>query len=740
MAKSNFIVRGGADFSGIKKELQKTQSQFASFQNSISKSVKMIGTLLGGLAVGKLVKDSTQVAMSVESAMDNISRNMGTASKSFSNWVETQSKALGMAKADAYSYGSTFSNLLSSFTAGAQDTASQTQELMKAAAIIASKTGRTYDDVANRIRSGMLGSTEAIGDLGVYVNVSMLESTKAFRKFAGDKSWAQLDYQTQQQIRLAAILEQTYDRYGDTLADTTQTKQAQFIASLKNIRLALGQAFLSVYNVVLPALTAMADAIGNVANIVSQFTQALFGMSDTAQTKATQKQTTAITDLGDATEKAGKQVKGALAGFDEITRIGGADSATEIGVTDAGISPMAVEPAVEPLAIPEPDTSWMDKISAKVEAFKKTLNFSGLQQSWANLKAALTPLSGNIGAGLQWFMDNVLAPLSTWTINELVPAFLNVLTGAIDALNSVIEVLQPLGQWLWDNFLAPIAEWTGGVIVDVLDGIAKGLTAVSDWISNNQPLVESIAIVIGSFAAAWGLVNIAIKLWNIIGVIATGITSAFGAAVAFLTSPIGIVTVAIGALIAIVVLLAKNWDKVKEAAGKVWDWIKGVWNGAADWLNTKVIQPIAKFFAGLWDGVKSGFIAFINFIIRGINKMIEGFLTPINILIKGWNASVGKVAGKISEIQISIPEIPKLASGGIAYGPSVVQVAEYVGARSNPEVIAPLDRLRDMIANIAGGDINLTANILLDDGTIVGRTTQRITRQNRLAGASLLGV
>ena len=72
----------------------------------------------------------------------------------------------------------------------------------------------------------------------------MLESTEAFKKFANGKSWAQLDFKVQQQIRLAAILEQAYDRYGDTLADTTQTKQARFIASLENIKLNLGQAFL----------------------------------------------------------------------------------------------------------------------------------------------------------------------------------------------------------------------------------------------------------------------------------------------------------------------------------------------------------------------------------------------------------------------------------------------------------------------------------------------------------------
>lgn len=659
--------------------------------------------------------------MAVESAIDNIGRNMGENSQAFSEWINTQSKSLAMAKADAYSYGSTFSNLLSSFTSSAKETADQTQELMKAAAIIASKTGRTYDDVSNRIRSGMLGSTEAIEDLGVYTNISMIESTNAFKKFAGDKSWAQLDFQVQQQIRLAAILEQTYDRYGDTLADTTQTRHARFIASLNNIKLSLGNAFMSIYNAVLPALNALASQIEFITSKFSAFTQALFGKP--ADVKGTQKQADAIESVGDAAEKAGKQAKGALAGFDEINKVSGAD--------DGGVAGIVATPNVSEAA--EPDTS-------QIEKFKKAFDFSEIRKSLSSLKTALTPLSENVGAGLKWLWDNVLVPYGSWTINEAAPVFLNLMSGAIGMLNSVISSLKPLGDWLWNSFLKPIASWTGGIITNALDNIAKGLKAISGWIKKNQSVVEVIAVVIGSFAAAWGLVNAAITIWNVVGAIAAGVTTAFGAAVAFLTSPIGLVVIAIGALIAIVVLLVKNWDKVKAAGGKAWDWIKGIWNGAANWMNNKVIKPIGKFFSGLWDGIKAGFVGFINFVIRGINKMIKNFLTPVNLLIKGWNATVGKVTAKIPEIKVAIPEIPKLASGGIISGRSIVEVGEYANARSNPEIISPLDKLKEMIADVAGGDIYLTTSVVLDDGTLVGSAKQKIARGNRLVGKPIMGV
>lgn len=77
-------------------------------------------------------------------------------------------------------------------------------------------------------------------------------------------------------------------------------------------------------------------------------------------------------------------------------------------------------------------------------------------------------------------------------------------------------------------------------------------------------MVETIAIIIGSVASAWWLVNATVTAWNVISGVAAAVTTAFGAAMAFLTSPIFLIALAIGAVIAIVILLIKHWDWVKE--------------------------------------------------------------------------------------------------------------------------------------------------------------------------------
>lgn len=50
--------------------------------------------------------------------------------------------------------------------------------------------------------------------------------------------------------------------------------------------------------------------------------------------------------------------------------------------------------------------------------------------------------------------------------------------------------------------------------------------------------------------------------------------------------------------------------------------------------------------------------------------------------------------------------IPALANGGIASGPTLAVVGEYAGASGNPEVIAPLDKLRGMLAEPGGIDFS----------------------------------
>src|SRR5699024_6423788 len=127
----------------------------------------------------------------------------------------------------------------------------------------------------------------------------------------------------------------------------------------------------------------------------------------------------------------------------------------------------------------------------------------------------------------------LLVPLAQWTIEDVIPAFLDIFSGALNVLNSAIEDIQPLLDWLWENILKPIATWTGGVITSVLEGIGDAL----NWISQNEiamTILESLAIAIGLVVAAIGGYNAAMAICNVV-------TGAFSGLLTVLTSPITLV-------------------------------------------------------------------------------------------------------------------------------------------------------------------------------------------------------
>ncbi len=62
--------------------------------------------------------------------------------------------------------------------------------------------------------------------------------------------------------------------------------------------------------------------------------------------------------------------------------------------------------------------------------------------------------------------------------------------------------------------------------------------------------------------------------------------------------------------------------------------------------------------------------------------------------IVGWIAAGAAIAAVIA----SFAQLPKFAEGGIAYGPTLGLFGEYSGASNNPEVVAPLNKLKELIA------------------------------------------
>lgn len=207
-----------------------------------------------------------QTAAKQEAAMQQVDKIYGDAAGTIKNFAENTAISFNMSTTEAYKYAQVYGNLIQSITDDEEENALYTQQLLQASSIIASATGRTMEDVMDRIRSGLLGNTEAIEDLGVNVNVAMLESTDSFKKFAGDKSWKQLDFQTQQQIRLFAILEQTTKKYGKEVNKNTASDIQRLTAKFKNLTGELSKKLLPVAEDLIDEADKFLDRLGDLTD------------------------------------------------------------------------------------------------------------------------------------------------------------------------------------------------------------------------------------------------------------------------------------------------------------------------------------------------------------------------------------------------------------------------------------------------------------------------------------------
>ena len=105
---------------------------------------------------------------------------------------------------------------------------------------------------------------------------------------------------------------------------------------------------------------------------------------------------------------------------------------------------------------------------------------------------------------------------------------------------------------------------------------------------------------------------------------------------------------------------------------------------------------------GIFDETTGKWMNYVGSMLESISKLIPALMavTSANSAnsaaqtpVIGWLQVPAAIAATVA----AFANIPKFADGGIAYGPTMGLFGEYAGASNNPEVVAPLDKLRSMI-------------------------------------------
>lgn len=324
-------------------------------------------------------------------------------------------------------------------------------------------------------------------------------------------------------------------------------------------------------------------------------------------------------------------------------------------------------------------TDSMDGLTAAYDMFGKSGDqiYAAVQNgtlSFTDLGTAAVDSSGSVQSAFEAMLDPT--DQATVTMNELK------LAGS-DVGNTLAEIAVPALQTVAD--------------------VVKDLKAKWDELSpSQQQNIVKFALV----AAAVGpvIAGIGTVITTIGSVISIGgtLVSGIGTVVAVLGGPL---TIAIGAAIAAGVLIAKNWDTIKEGAVNLWNTIKEKFDAIKKSI-TDAFDGAKKTVTDTWDSIKKT-------VSDGIEK-IKG-LVNFKWELPKLKMPHFSITGSFSLNPPSVPHLDiewyakAMQNGVILRSPTIFGAANgnlLGGGEAGPEVVVGASSLFDMIRGAVASTTN----------------------------------
>lgn len=404
--------------------------------------------------------------------------------------------------------------------------------------------------------------------------------------------------------------------------------------------------------------------------------------------------------------------------------------------------------------------SGLSAIIDSAYAFVTTFDFSGFGSGLGDSVNAFF-------AGIDWSK-------AAETLSGAITGLFDTVIGFIETVDWVAigkDIFTFIANIDWGGILGRVARLIGDIIGTcwrlTLSGVKAAIKGIKEYFT--KKIEEAGGSVIGglwkgikdAFGNAWEWIKV-----NIFQPFLDGFKKCFG-----IHSP-STVMAEMGDYIiqGLYNAVSSGIEKVKKIFRKILNTIKDVFTGIGGWFkqtftevftNVKaVLQSIISFitsvFAGnwssawnsikkafqsVWDGMVTVVKIPINLIISAINKMTGAVESAVNSIIDGLNTLSFDIPDWVPKIggshfgfdlgHIDIPEIPKLASGGLATAPTLAMVGDNRNASVDPEVIAPLSKLTSMLGSTDPAVLSLLGEILeaiKDKRTVVSIDSDAIGR------------
>ncbi len=268
-----------------------------------------------------------------------------------------------------------------------------------------------------------------------------------------------------------------------------------------------------------------------------------------------------------------------------------------------------------------------------------------------------------------------------------------------DAITGVVEAIKTVVTNVWNSIK--------DALTTVMNAIKTVITTV--WNSIKEAITTVINAIKSVLESVWNAIKTAItNTMNAIKSVVESVWNAIKSAVTTIVNGIKSTVTSV-------------WDSLKNAVTNTINALKStitsVWNAISSTMSS-VANGIKNTVTNAWEGLKYGvmntmdnlsnairgpinsIIGFINGMVRGIVSGVNAVintLNRLNIEIPDWVPGIGGNSFGFNIPNISAPQIPMLAKGGVITQPTVAMMGEYAGASSNPEIVTPQSILRETI-------------------------------------------
>ena len=437
----------------------------------------------------------------------------------------------------------------------------------------------------------------------------------------------------------------------------------EFSSSLSQLKGSLMTAFHPIYESALPALLTLMDWLNTAIQVIGRFFAALSGKSYSQMQKNAQalnKQASAIGGVGDAAEKAEKQ----LMGFDEINKLssmksgsGGGNAGTGAPTFDDAEIPSEWETAIGSLAMRVKDIffEWEnltpEAVAEKMVGALSVITGGLIGFALGGPGGALIGMT--IGAGLSVVLSNIIfngdGALSSDEFLAALVAGLSIIGGAAIGFAIGGPGGALIGATVGLGLTFAILDSTFDDVEKSYDDLAKHIVEWSDLAARTT---ESGFIIPSHNDFLW----LRDKIKEYFSSASNDIIDSFNLAARTTES---------GFVIPTREEMAATAEWISQKFREAKDGVIDAWHSTTDWFAQNVTEPIAKRFLDMRNNIAR----FINGAIQGSVEGINSIASAVNKLsftVPEWVPGIGgaRMGFNVGYIT-SYPQIPYLAQGAV---------------------------------------------------------------------------